>query len=304
MSALVAAPAVGALSIERARELIAACKHVDEAKDIADKATAVQVYLRASGAALEAQNDAAEIALRAQRRMGEMLAETDFGKGGRPSKTARDARVVSVAGLGLTHDQSARAQKLAALPAESFDKSVALVREGSQRLTASALLGKTIKAASASEQCLRTPRWLFDALGEQFGPFSLDAYASETNALCPKFFTAETDASAQLWDDVTFANPPFEDMATVFAKAVAEQARGVRSVIISPVGCSQRWYHELAIQGTVFVPDLRINFDQTDGSPTASADRDTIVVVFGKGWRNQDAGKGAFRVRRLLLRDR
>jgi phage N-6-adenine-methyltransferase len=305
VSALVALPPAGALSIERAREMIAACRNVDEAKDIADKAAAVQVYLRASGAALHAQNDAAEIALRAQRRMGEMLAETDFSKGGRPPKTPGAQPVVSVptlAALGVSEDESRRAQRLAAVPASEFDSRIAVVRDASAKLTHAALVGKGVKTQSASEQCLRTPRWLFDVLSEKFGPFALDAYASSANALCEKFFTAETDANAQPWEDATFANPPFDDMGSVFAKAVAEQARGVRSVIVSPVGCSQRWYHELAIQGTVFVPDLRVNFDNVDGSPTSSADRDTIVVVFGRGWRNQDAGKGVFRVRRLVLR--
>ena len=77
--------------------------------------------------------DAAEIRIRAERRLGEMLAEqkADGGlhEGGRPTQeTGRHARPVSekprLADAGISKDLSSRAQKLAAVPEKTFEKEV------------------------------------------------------------------------------------------------------------------------------------------------------------------------------------
>ena len=150
-------------------------------------------------------------------------------------------------------------------------------------------------------QTRRTPLWLFKQLDAAFGPFVLDAFAEPHNALCGRFYTREQDGCVQPWADVTFANPEFEDMAQPLDQAVKQANVGRRSCIIGPVGCSQAWYHELAIQGTIYVPTCRINFDLPDGTPTRGADRDSIVVCFGKDHANPDWRKGIFRVRQLKL---
>jgi phage N-6-adenine-methyltransferase len=182
------------------------------------------------------------------------------------------------------------------------------------------------KAKSPRLQTRRTPRWVFDALVKRFGPFALDAYAEPHNALCPRFYTREQDGNIQPWEDQTFANPEFADMGAPLLKAVEEAKRGVRSLILGPVGCSQDWYHELAIQGTIYTPDCRITYDTPDGKPTGvrachnglsvedcaaacrcvnGADRDTIVLGFGGEHRNQERAvkAGRFRVERLSLKE-
>lgn len=155
------------------------------------------------------------------------------------------------------------------------------------------------QALSPHLQTRRTPQWLFDELNRQFGPFKLDAFASQLDHLCDNFYTAHDDGCVRDWVDVTFANPEFNDMARSLEQAARQGSLGRRSCVIGPVGCSQRWYHQFAIQGTIFIPDCRINFDMPDGAPTNCADRDTIVMVFGKQWVNSEAGNGIFRVQRL-----
>jgi hypothetical protein len=70
------------------------------------------------------QNDAAEIGLRAERRAGEMLQESELHKGGRPKKTADNVSVVSepikLAEVGISHKQSERWQAIASIPEEEF----------------------------------------------------------------------------------------------------------------------------------------------------------------------------------------
>lgn len=124
---------------------IAAAYEVDEVKDIRDKAKAIEVYARQSKNH-DAETQACRIRLRAERRMGELLATMEKAKGtrgaGRPPKGGRteqppkDSRTLKQ--LGLTKDESARAQQLAAVPADEFE--AALVGE---RPTASAIISQS-----------------------------------------------------------------------------------------------------------------------------------------------------------------
>lgn len=118
---------------EAACRAIAEAKQVDEVKDLADKAEAMRVYAR------QAQNrdmevDAAEIRIRAERRLGEMIAEqkatTGLAKPGPRSVVAND-RIPTLADAGISKDLSSRAQKLAELPPDKFEGEVAAWREKS-----------------------------------------------------------------------------------------------------------------------------------------------------------------------------
>jgi hypothetical protein len=82
-------------------------------------------------------------------------------------------------------------------------------------------------------------------------------------------------------------------------QAVSQAAVGKRSCIIGPVGCSQVWFQSLAIQGTIWLPDKRISYDLPDGAPMSEANRDTIVMTFGREHANPDWRAGRFLVKRL-----
>jgi hypothetical protein len=87
--ALVQAERRGVLMpIEAARRMLAECRSVDPAKQIRDQAEAVRAYLRQQRASSEAQNDAAEIKLRAERRLGELLEPDKEKRGGAKSQRA------------------------------------------------------------------------------------------------------------------------------------------------------------------------------------------------------------------------
>jgi phage N-6-adenine-methyltransferase len=291
------------LAIERAREIIAACKDIDEVKSIKDRAEAVKVLLREQGAAVDAQNHAAEIGMRAFRRMGQMLRESVRHEGGRPKKNgASQEPFQRLEDLGVSKKQSALAQQLAAVPDTEFDRRVDLVRASAEKLTQAAITGKGVKQKGEGLQCRRTPLWVFKALERFFGvTFVLDAYASADNAMCAKFYAAADDGNVQPWLDATFANPEFEDMDFPMQQAVAQAKRGVLSVMLGPVGCTQKWFHDFAIKGTIFNPDCRISYDLPDGTPTNGADRDTQVFAFGKEWTNKSQQGDVFRVRSLPL---
>ena len=123
---------------EAACRAIAECKSVDEVKTWADKAAAMQAYGRmAQDRTMEV--DAAEIRIRAERRLGEMLAATKADGGLNPAATLKRGPVVvaddhgkkqtTLADAGISKDLSSRAQKLAAVPEAEFESALAEKRE-------------------------------------------------------------------------------------------------------------------------------------------------------------------------------
>jgi len=131
---------------EAACAALAECKAVDEVKAWADKAAAMQAYGRmAQDKGLEV--DAAEIRIRAERRLGEMLAQqkADGGlasgvrmAGAKPGANDGSSAVVGndrrpeapkLADAGISKDLSSRAQKLAAVPPAEFEAEVGQWRE-------------------------------------------------------------------------------------------------------------------------------------------------------------------------------
>jgi site-specific DNA-methyltransferase (adenine-specific) len=105
---------------------VAEAKTVDEAKSLHDKAEAMRAYARqAKNRQLEI--DAAEIRMRAERRLGEMLsAAKQQGQiqVGRPERNGADEEPfprTTLANAGIDKKLSSRAQKLAAVSEEKFE---------------------------------------------------------------------------------------------------------------------------------------------------------------------------------------
>lgn len=131
------------LRIEEARALLAQCRRVDEAKQIRDQAQAIGAYLRQQRASEGVQNDAAEIKLRAERRLGELIAEQDKHKGGGDTRKHKSQRATSapptLKDLGITKSQSSRWQDIAKVPEKKFDAFISDTRAKGGEVTTSGL---------------------------------------------------------------------------------------------------------------------------------------------------------------------
>ena len=123
---------------ESACRALAKAVATDEVKLIRDKADAMRAAARiAKNKSLEV--DAAEIRIRAERRLGEMLAEqkatVGLNKGGQPmQKTPTGARkepveMPTLEQAGIDKKLSSRAQKLAAVPKAEFEQELSEWRE-------------------------------------------------------------------------------------------------------------------------------------------------------------------------------
>ena len=125
--------------------MLAEARRVDEVKAIRDRAEAARVYAREARLGLEAQNDAAEIKLRAERRAGELLAVMTRHPGGRPAAgnplpAVRGFPPPSLAELQISERQSSQWQQIAAIPEPIFEEHITSTRSHRQELTTAGAL--------------------------------------------------------------------------------------------------------------------------------------------------------------------
>lgn len=90
----------------------------------------------------------------------------------------------------------------------------------------------------------QTPAEIFNAFDLEFG-FSLDAAASEHNALCARYLTELDDALNCEWEScgAIWCNPPYSDIAPWVEKA-CEQCLHQRQdiVMLLPADISTKWF--------------------------------------------------------------
>lgn len=145
-----AVPESGPLaSLDEACRLLAGCRDLEDVRKIRDMAEAARLYARAIDRGLEAQNHAAEIKLRAERRAGELL--TGIVHPGNPqlSQGVTIGRIPD----GITRAQSSRWQAEAAVPLPMFEQHIADVRESGGELTSAGVL----KIAKPITRATRAP---------------------------------------------------------------------------------------------------------------------------------------------------
>jgi hypothetical protein len=108
---------------------IAEAHRVDEAKEIHDQAVALEAYAR-QALNTDAEREATEIRLRAERKVGKLLRASPKATGtlkrgpNLPPSRATRAETQTLAELGISYDQSSRWQKLADLSDHEFDLAI------------------------------------------------------------------------------------------------------------------------------------------------------------------------------------
>lgn len=119
---------------DTARAALAEARKIDEVTNIRDKALAMGAYARLAEN-VELEQDAIEIRMRAERRLGQMLTELkqagELDKGGRPpDKPVEEARpVIKLSDIGVSKDLSSRSQRSSGIAEAAFEAMVARMRE-------------------------------------------------------------------------------------------------------------------------------------------------------------------------------
>lgn len=125
---------VAVARLDQVRRVLAEAKRLDEIKDVRDLAVAAKAYAKQRGLGLEVQNQAAEIRLVAERRMGEILAASKKNRGAAGNPGGRGAPIVRDPGrtahpptyreIGIGKKEAIRAQLFARIQTEAFDLAI------------------------------------------------------------------------------------------------------------------------------------------------------------------------------------
>lgn len=133
---------------EQARTALAAVHSYDEVKDIMDQAERAAVYARQANDS-DLIKYATEIRVRAQRRAGEMLAQTEKAGGSLkrgPVVVADDhGKPATLADMGITKDQSSNWQALASMSDAHFEATVEAAKDTAGEVTTAFMLREAKK---------------------------------------------------------------------------------------------------------------------------------------------------------------
>jgi len=162
---------------DAARHAVEVCRNVDEAKDIADKALALQQYAR-QHKDMDLERWVAEIRARAKRRIGELSSRLDTAPGERtdleplPTSGKRlKAAVLKAAGLSTSEAQ--RCEQLAEIELPEWEQFLASAQESKTPITGHMLerlmLKRARKSAVAERAAEKTGGCSIDDLAELAG---------------------------------------------------------------------------------------------------------------------------------------
>jgi len=259
----------------QAIEMIEKAARVDEAKGIADKATAFQAYAR-KAKNRDMEYYAAEIRMRAERKAGQLLIEDkaagrrDAGKGGDRKSPSSSTRVIpSLADFGITYDEAAKWQRIAKLSEHDFELRLA-------RLRAQGKPGSLDAMFSSDSDEWMTPDEILDAVGSVLGQIDLDPCAERTdgraNVPAGQHFGKKLDGLIQVWSGTVYMNAPYSEAGAFVEKLIKSWRDGevTQAIALLPSRTDQGWYQTLHAVAPVCSVLGRIRFKLPSGELGAS----------------------------------
>lgn len=256
-------------------------------KAIADKAQALSVYYGRSRGGVQAVNRALELALRADRRLGQLLEGFKRGRG-RPSKEPDDAekidpRSIFVRDEGIDGPHIKRWQKLAGLPEETFEEYVRSVKAKGEKLTYAGAVGTSASEREGydGDEHYTPPRYV-EAVRRVLGQIDLDpatCEAAQQRIGALSWHTKEDNGLDQEWIGRVFLNPPFSEGSEWATKLLAELEAGntTAAIFLQNSATDTKWFHALAREAACVCFVLgRINFIRPDGESEANRSAQTF----------------------------
>lgn len=170
--------------LTRAHQALAEARTVDDLRSIREQAEAVRYAMDVRGYLTSAINDAVDIKLRAERRLGQLLEGEEKAVGGRPAKTCHSQGQVSESytSRGIRRQDAARWQQVAAIPEPDFEAYVLRTKRDGDKLSTAGVLraAKATRNAERNATTASTDKRVLEDLGilvergEKFGTIYAD----------------------------------------------------------------------------------------------------------------------------------
>lgn len=277
---------------DAACKAIAEARAVDEIKDWRDKGLALQAYGRqAKNKQLEI--DAAEIRWRAERRLGELLAEQKANGGlatGHRFTGGSDSEppaAPTLAELGIDKKLSSRAQQTAAIPDDVFEQTMAEHREAQRAVTTSTVEKLTKHGVHFSSETVEhyTPEHIIESAMHTMGDIDLDPCADPDKRVpAGAHFTKDDDGLTQEWGGRVYMNPPYGREIRVWVDKLHGEftvGRMEQGIALVPARTDTAWWSVLADYPVCFISGRLTFIGNSDPAPFPSA---VVFVAHEKAW--------------------
>jgi hypothetical protein len=278
------------IKYEAARQALVEAHSVDEVKGIRDKAEALRIYAQqAKDTQLEYY--AAEIRVRAERRAGELLRDTEKHPAGRPSKSVErdDQLPPTLTEMNITKDQSSQWQRLASVPEETFEKKIAEAKDSDEPLSLRRILSKKEVIPFSGEYEWYTPEIYLEMAREVMGSIDTDPASSKIankSVKAETFYTQSQNGLTKDWIGNVFLNPPYcmPEIEQFLNKLLAEYAKGnvKQAIVLTNNSTDTNWWQGLAGATGICFPSHRIQFIAEDGKTKSSPLRGQTFFHLGK----------------------
>jgi phage N-6-adenine-methyltransferase len=274
-----AEPLPALLNKELFQQYLAACETPADAKALRDQAAAAEKYLKARRHEMDeagrAAIRAADLKLRAERRVGELLKAMAERKVRAANRRPKGGQAVTLSEMGIDKKTAQRWQQAAAVPAPAFEQYVAKCEAANEAPTSAgtrALLHTSSSTDYDGDEWY-TPANVIEAVRAALGgeidldPASNNHAQKTVNA--GRFFTKQTNALTQEWGGRVFCNPPYSmPLVQQFTdKLIAEFDLGRVSAAVYLVNnCTDAaWFQSLLRRFPVCFTAGRIKFENKSG---------------------------------------
>lgn len=280
--------------VEKACELLAQARTVDDAIELRNQAGALEEYVRRRELGGRAHADAWEIIQHCNRRIGQFLREMPTAQGARtelrPAGETK-SKAVALRELGIARSTANRLEQLAQLPEPEFRARVEL---GRQRITKQAEPGAVTAVSAASEHdgdTWGTPPEYAEAARKVMGGIELDPASNERAQeviRAERWYGKEQNGLSQPWSARSvWLNPPYSmPLIAQFEGRFCDEYRDGHFVegMTLVNACTETGWFQRALKELVAVcfPEKRIAFLGADGKAIAGNNRPQAVLYAGR----------------------
>ena len=287
----------GSLALYKAaRTALADAHRIDEVKSLRDKALAMASYA-IMAKDTELSRFATEIRLRAERRLGELMAEqkatVGLNPGTRPSRKHGGSMtdppsIPTLASQGIDKHLADRARKAAAMPDAQYEAKIARQVDLAECAASATRNAVNPRTGFSHEIEWYTPRIYVEAVREVLRQIDLDPASSATanRTVCAgRFFSLSDDGLTQAWFGKVFLNPPYvhPTIMQFMQKLVDEISAGrvTEAIAITANFTDTGWFH-LAVTAAdaICFTRGRIAFVDPTGNRKAPT-HGSLVFYFG-----------------------
>jgi phage N-6-adenine-methyltransferase len=282
---------------DAARRALAEAHRIDEVKAIRDKAVAMQAYAKQAKDA-ELSRHATEIRLRAERRLGELIAEQPKAKGtrgqlagkkagsgtgrgkakavsGTVKNTGPEKSVPTLRERGIDENLARRARKAATMPEEKYEAKIKRQTELAEKAASATGKAAYPRAEFTGKSEWYTPAEYIEPAREVLGAIDLDPASSDKaqeTVKARRYYTADNDGLALEWHGRVWMNPPYgRDLIQRFMNKLVDEYRSGRveaAIVLTHNSTETAWFQtaQKACSAICF-SDARVRFLDPDGDP-------------------------------------